>query len=877
MNNQKNDTSPFDIAVVGMSGRFPGAHSIETFWQALLAGVELTTPSVEEPSFLETSSASVSVCRRINLNNMVQDPFSFDADFFSISPSEAKLMDPQHRLALECSYNALTRANVAHVMAPDKQGEKKTPTIGLFASKYSNTYLLDRVYPAMMMQGGMSALQSQIGNDSDHLAPFIAYKLGLRGPVMSIQNACSSSLVAVHAACESLISGQCEVALVTSATISMWQNGMYEVTEGALTSSDGHCKPFSEDADGTVYSNGVCSVVLKRIDDAIQDGSEIFSVIRGSAINNDGESRLGYAAPSVAGQKVVIAKAQEVASIDSADLSFIECHGTGTSLGDKLELQSLSEAFNNSKQSSSSCYLSSVKANIGHLGVASGLAGLIKASLALHQRELPPQINCAKPMHSVGGADSRFKINSEIITFPKAERIHAGVSSFGLGGTNAHVILSNWPLVGMDAGHMDASSDEIMILPFSARTEVGLKQLLDDTALRLDMLTPLKTHDIARTLHYHREDLPFRAAAFVRQSHPFCFGAELMAQMEKGQSKTQPQLYLLFPDYEARICESNTDLLATSDLYVQAESYWRQQLGITVKIKNKRYIQAEQVARQCALAEVISANVGKIYAVTGHGLGLISAMLFSRKISGQEAISFICAMDAGQSINDLYTEISFITAQEASQSGDTKIQLILSKPEGNQEKAELYLPDLLKAVINPEAVFIEVGAHGEFTALHNDFSVSGQRLAFHAFVEDLPFGLYKLQAFLWCHGLFSLQCTVPRRGYRPVLPVPGLNSKQFEMPAINMQDMAHIRINPELPVRQHLQQLWHEIFGVEAAGDDDIIFEYGATSLTIARFVENVRRELSVQIEIADVYEMPSFADQVSFILSRREVSHEAC
>ncbi|EGQ8545500.1 hypothetical protein GOZ70_20305 [Vibrio parahaemolyticus] len=870
MNVQKFVTNPCDIAIVGMSGRFPGARSIEAFWKALLAGVELTSPSIEEYQSIETSGTSVR--RRINLNNMVQDPFSFDAAFFDISPSEAKLMDPQHRLALECSYDALTRANIAHLLAPSNQGDKEIPTIGLFASKYSNTYLLDRVYPAMIMQGGMSALQSLIGNDSDHLAPFIAYKLGLQGPVMSIQNACSSSLVSVHVACDSLISGQCDVALVTSSTISMWQNGTYEVVEGALTSSDGHCKPFSENADGTIYSNGVCSVVLKRIHDAIHDGSEILSVIRGSSINNDGVSRLGYAAPSVAGQKAVIAKAQEVAAVDGADLSFIECHGTGTSLGDKLELQSLSEAIGNSNQSSSPCYLSSVKANIGHLGVASGLAGLIKASLALDQRKLPPQINCANPVPLLGRDDSQFKINPEIITFAEGEQIYAGVSSFGLGGTNAHVILSNWSSVGMKAGHKESLVDETMILPFSARTETGLEQLLDDTVLRLEMLTPLQAQDIARILHFYREDLPFRAAAIVRQSQPFCFGDDLMAQMEKGISKTKPQLYLLFPDSESTTCMLNSELLARNDVYVQAESYWRQQLGITTKTKDKLYILAEQITRQCAIAEVISANAGKVYAVTGHGLGLISAMLFSRKISGQEGISFINALDAGQSLCDLYTEISYVVEQNTSPSSDNKIQLMLSKPESNQEYAELYLPDLLKAAINPEAVFIEVGAHGEFTALHNDFSMSGQRLAFHAFSEDLSFGLNKLQAFLWCHGLFSLQCPVPRRGYRPVLPVPRLNSKHFEMPSIDMREMSQLKTSPELPVRQHLQHLWHEVFGVEAAVDDDIIFEYGATSLTIARFVETVQRELNVQIEIADVYEMPSFARQISFISSRKGV-----
>ncbi|KZK81603.1 Phthiocerol/phenolphthiocerol synthesis polyketide synthase type I PpsE [Pseudovibrio sp. Ad46] len=867
MNDPTGDISPFDVAIVGMSGKFPGARSVEALWDALLKGVELTSPRFAPVSSTEIAHSDTPVVKRILLDNMIDDLYGFDAEFFNVSPLDAKLTDPQHRLALESCYDALTRANVPHAKSPLVMKEGDHPTIGLFASKYSNTYLLERVYPAVIQKGGMSALQSQIANDGDHLGPFIAYKLGLSGPVISVQNACSSSLVSVHLACESLISGQCDVALVTAATVSLWQNGSYDVTEGALTSNDGHCKPFSTTADGTVYTNGVCTVVLKRLEDAVSDQSDIYAVIKGSAVNNDAERRMGYAVPSVDGQKAVVSKALSTASVDSRQLDFIECHGTGTNLGDKIEVQALQDVHKMREHNSQPCYLSSVKANIGHLGVASGLAGLIKVSLSLRTSLLPPQLNCPQSLPEISNKESGFGVNQNLAELPKTRQRFAGLSSFGLGGTNAHTVLASWPPMTSDAEERPDTVGGSIILPFSARTQTGLDRLIEDIGRRLETIGPVWADDMARCLYHHREDYPVRAAVVVEHCTLLNSHDTLKDGLNFSEAKDLVEPYLLFSGSE----QAATDLLdlEVDEGYAKAIAHWKSIVSVDLRSPSLLSQRVLSVVSQCAKATRVATEVGPIAALAGDGTGWIAALLFAGVLSGDQTVEMLEGLPDKEGDIDIDGYVRSFLNVRGVRTDQGPVRVLNSLDWNGKIGVPSYLNGLIAAALNQNAIFIEVGSPGAFSEAHHDFSASGNKLAFHSFSALSGDSLERLRAFLWSNGAIKLRAPVAKSGFCPALPVPELINTHYEIPAAKILVEEIDGEDLELSLKQNLQRLWHEVFSIKAAIDDDIIFEHGATSLTIANFVETLCRELDVHLEIADIYECPSFAAQLQLIKER--------
>ena len=392
-----NPPSANAVAIVGMAGRFPGSRSVSEFWRNLRGGVEsivdLSHDELLSAGVGEKALANRSYVRRAALLPGIEE---FDADFFGFTPQAARMLDPQHRLFLQSAWHALEDAGY------DPAGGDKT--VGVFGTSSTSGYLLHNLMshydPNLVIGQGASfdMVALSLSNDKDHLATRVAYQLNLRGPALSVATACSSSLVAVHLACQSILNGECEIALAGGSSIRVPHRVGYWYEAGSMVSPTGHCRPFDIRSDGTIFGSGVGVVVLKSLQDALDDGDRIHAVIRGSALNNDGSTKMNYAAPTAAGQAEVIAEAHAVAEVDAATISYIETHGTGTPLGDPIEIEGLRQAFSFSAEDRPGpCYVGSVKSKIGHLETAAGIAGLIKTILCLKHRAIPATLHYTSP------------------------------------------------------------------------------------------------------------------------------------------------------------------------------------------------------------------------------------------------------------------------------------------------------------------------------------------------------------------------------------------------------------------------------------------------------------------------------------------------
>ncbi len=492
------------VAIVGMAGRFPGAGSIEAFWQNLRDGVEsIDFFSDEELIAAGVDAELVEDPAYVKAGGVLDGVDLFDAGYFGFSPREAEAMDPQQRLFLECAVEALEHAGL-------DPNTFRGP-IGVYAGVGVSTYLqLLEAHPEFVeLVGGLQVL---VGTNKDHLTTHVSYRLDLRGPSVVVQTACSTSLVAVCQAIQALLNYQCDAALAGGVSVAVPQREGYLYQEGGIESPDGHCRAFDARAQGTVGGNGVGIVVLKRLRDALADGDLIHAVIRGFAVNNDGAQKIGYTAPSIQGQAEVIAMAQAVGGIDADSITYVEAHGTGTSLGDPIEVAALTRPFRRSTRRTGFCAIGSVKSNIGHLDCAAGVASLIKTVLALEHGQIPPTLHFRSPNPKIDLAASPFYVNASLAQWPAgALPRRAGVSSFGIGGTNAHVVLEEAPALEPSGPSRAA---ELLVL--SARTPSALDRARQQLADHLERHPELDFADVAFTLQAGRRQLEHRLALVAR-------------------------------------------------------------------------------------------------------------------------------------------------------------------------------------------------------------------------------------------------------------------------------------------------------------------------------------------------------------------------
>lgn len=488
----KEDALENAIAIIGMSGKFPGAENVQDFWDNLCKGKEtISSFSDEELIASGLSKSQINSPNYVKSKGILNGIEFFDADFFGFNATEAQITDPQHRLFLECAWEALEHSGYCPETYPG--------SIGVFGGTGLSSYYLNNIHPNRHLRESLGDFLIHIGNDKDFLTTRVSYKLNLKGPSVAIQTACSTSLVAVCNACNYLLTYQCDMALAGGVAISVPQSNGYMYQEGMILSEDGNCRPFDADAKGTVMSNGVGIVVLKRLQDALADKDHIFAVIRGYGINNDGSRKIGYSAPSVEGQAEAIVTAISMSGIDPETITYAEAHGTGTILGDPIEIQGLVQAFNSTKKEY--CAIASVKSNIGHTVEAAGIIGLIKSVLALYHKKIPPSLHFNTPNPHIDFKETPFYVNTVLKEWECAEHPRrACISSFGIGGTNAHAILEEWS----SKDSIDSSKSTYSLV-LSARTLSALKTMASNLGQHLLDHPELSLADIAYTLRVGRK------------------------------------------------------------------------------------------------------------------------------------------------------------------------------------------------------------------------------------------------------------------------------------------------------------------------------------------------------------------------------------
>lgn len=502
------DDSAADVAVIGMACRFPGAATPSAFWELLREGREART----ELDAAELAAAGVPATLIAHPDYVKAGMFldgmeQFDAGFFGFSPLDARIMDPQHRHFLECTWEALENAGC--------DTTRSDAAVGVFAGSGHNAYLPYNLLsnPGLVAEVGFFLLR-HTGNDKDFLATRASYCFNLSGPSVNVQTACSTSLVAVHMAVQSLLNGECELAVAGGVTIELPHRRGYLYKESEILSRDGHCRPFDASAGGTVFGSGAGVLVLKRLDDALADGDHIHAVIKASAVNNDGAGKVSYLAPSVDGQAAAIQEALAIGGIEPASVSYVECHGTGTQLGDPIEVAALAQAYGRDGAEGGPRRIGSVKSNIGHLDTAAGVASLIKVILALQHRQLPATLHYQAPNPAIDFSGTGFAVNDRLGDWNGPLPLRAGVSSLGVGGTNAHVIVEEAPTRPAAA---PGRAQQLLLL--SARTQTALRGAQERLAAWLQGEgRGVELADVAYTLATGRRRFRHRGA-LVANSH----------------------------------------------------------------------------------------------------------------------------------------------------------------------------------------------------------------------------------------------------------------------------------------------------------------------------------------------------------------------
>ncbi|HWW20528.1 MAG TPA: type I polyketide synthase [Steroidobacteraceae bacterium] len=648
------DEPTTDIAIIGVAGRFPSAPNIERYWQLICQGVEgihaLTANEVARAGVSETVLRQPNYVLRGGCLDSIEE---LDAGFFSLSPREAELIEPQQRLMLELAWESLESAGI---------DVRRMPDVAVFAACSKPGYLAAGTTPFDPSWLGSTAhFQTAIATDRDYLATRVSYKLGLSGPSVTVQTACSSSLVAVHMACQSLLLGECEVALAGGVALQVPHRSGYLWQEGGYSSRDGRCRPFDAAADGTVFGSGGGVVVLRRLSEALAAADSIIAVIKGTAIGNDGSQKIGFTAPSIAGQARVIRAAQAAAGVAAQQIGYVEAHGTGTPLGDPIEVAALTQAFGQSGAATGRCAIGSVKGNIGHLDTAAGVAGLIKTALALKQGVVPPSIHYERANPAIDFASGPFYVNTRLRPW-SAELPYAGVSSFGIGGTNAHAVLGPAPSSQQCSG--PRAGPQLLVI--SARERAALQALAREyeqwlngaSAGSCEASLIAAAAAMRRTHHEYRLAVVGDTAATLAQSLRRSSQQPPLSEAAGSTARSSADAVWVFSGQGGQWIGMGRELLqaggAFSRTVEQIDARLQQLEGWSVRAvlegasgaRPLSEVQVSQVAvftLQMGLAAAWQELGLRPAAVVGHSMGEVAAAYVAGALTLQEALEVICA------------------------------------------------------------------------------------------------------------------------------------------------------------------------------------------------------------------------------------------
>lgn len=735
MSDQKLEAPALDgVAIIGMAGRFPGARNVTEFWRNQLEGIEAISQFRVDELEIANAAEIARDPRYVKARSVIDEVDMFDAEFFGIYPREAELMDPQQRLFLECCWQALEDAGYV----PDTyQGQ-----IAVYAGSSVWSYFLTRLcttpgFIEKFTSGyQVSNYVEMMGNSLDFLSTRVSYKLNLRGPSFTMLSACSTSLLAVTQACQSLLTYQSDMALAGGVSITLPQKRGYYYQEGGMVSPDGHCRAFDADAQGTVFGSGLGVVLLKRLDDAIRDGDNVHAVIRGFAVNNDGSAKVGYAAPSVEGQAGVVAMAHEAAGVEPDTIGYIEAHGTGTPLGDPIELAGLTQAFRARTERKQFCTIGTAKTNVGHLDVAAGVTGLINATNIVRDGIFPPTLHFKKPNPNFDFAGSPFRVNVEKSEWRSEGPRRAGVSSFGVGGTNAHVILEQAREVSSSR-----SSRTHHLLPLSARSPAALERAGENLAVHLESHPGIDLADVAWTLQTGRKAFDCRRAVVAESLADV---VRLLSKREPSQARAKPNadpdIYFLFPGQGSQHPNMAREIYDTEKVFRDAvdrcAAILEPHLGTDIRTllypeaKNSKQSVTETVNAQPAIF-IVEYALARLWmswgirpkAMAGHSVGEFVAACLAGVITLEDALGLVALRGR--------------MMQQIAPGGMLSVRL----PEAEVRQR---LPESLSlAAVNSPSLCVVAGALDPLAQFENDLNEAGiacRRLvtshAFHSSMMD---------------------------------------------------------------------------------------------------------------------------------------------
>ncbi|WP_368929690.1 beta-ketoacyl synthase N-terminal-like domain-containing protein [Bacillus pumilus] len=855
--------SGLEIAVVGLAGTFPGAPNVQAFWENVSQGKESVTFFTDEE--LKAAGVDETLLKRsdyVKAKPYLKHASSFDADFFGYSPREASIMDPQIRLMHECTWHALEDAGY--------EPEQYEGLIGLYAGASSNLSWMGQHMSSLAKNEDVFQIMHL--NDPS-FASRIAYKLNLKGPSVSVQTACSTSLVAIHMACQGLIGGECDLALAGGVTLHQPQITGYQYQEGMIYSPDGHCRPFDEKAKGTVFGEGAGVVALKRLKDAIEDGDFIYAVVKGSATNNDGSNKVGYTAPSVSGQASVIESALEMAETEPETISYIEAHGTGTPVGDPIEIEALTRAFQTNQQGY--CRIGSVKANIGHLDAASGVAGFIKTVMMLHHRQFAPMPHFDKPNHRISFDQTPFYVGTDKEEWKTSHLPRrAGVSAFGIGGANAHVILEE---ALPRKANSKVSSKELIVL--SARSTHDLKNVIKNLKGYVSSHPDLSLGEAAYTLQSGRKAFKYRKA-FVSSTRE-----ELLHELQLLNEETAGRESFLYKRISMKLTGYHeSGLRDYIKLYEKDPSFKIEVDRIislvqtAVPIKKDELFHPNQSSQSEVAMLIMTAAFANMLRTLGiepdgwigEGSGVWTALYAAGGLELNDAASIVYHLHDSETVNQRLASLPQRTLKQSVYSG---------------EELTTFDPPSAKGLLNMNQPVKSPMMEQESPALMIDLSMK-QGIVVEKGAEEttepLDGDMLQIAGVLWEMGV-GLALPLTEEKNRQRIPLPGY---PFQKTDFSAQTNTTAAIEPKKPQNEQrvyaslasLQKDIHDIvqthFGFDQMDDETPFFEFGATSLDISQLAAKISEHVDKQMDTVQLYRFATVASLAEYLF--KEQSEQA-
>jgi phthiocerol/phenolphthiocerol synthesis type-I polyketide synthase E len=882
-----------DIAIIGMAGRFPGAASLDQFWENLIAGVESI-------SLFSDGETIVPVGLRgradyVPARAVLEGIDLFDAWFFGYSPAEASLIDPQQRLFLECAWEAIESSGY--------DPEAYQGAIGVYAGASTNTYLLSQ-FSAEELPVVLSDFQAVLGNDKDFLATRVSYKLNLRGPSINVQTACSTSLVAVHLACQGLHLGECDMALAGGVSIRTPQRLGYLYNTGGMYSSDGHCRAFDSRANGTTPGNGVGVVLLKRRSEAETDGDLILATIKGSAINNDGSGKVGFTAPSVSGQASAVAEAMAIADVSPPDIDYIEAHGTGTPLGDPVEVAALAQVFRNSN-GNRKCVIGSVKANIGHLDAAAGIAGLIKTVLCLQHRLIPPTLHFRTLNPQIDFQGTPFVINNTPFECTSGTRLLAGVSSFGVGGTNAHVVVAEAPIEPTVA----MVGSQLILL--SARSPAQLRALMANFEAHLRKHPELNLADVAYTTQVGRRAFGHRAVLLARTLD------DAIAGFENGGS--QRVLTAVAAPARHRVAFLLTDLenlgRPISQCLYDAELAFKEAVDECAarmfnlsgkQLRDHLFQGGSLLNLEAGFARCASFTVSLALARMWIACGVRPHLILADRTGDAIAACLFGALSISDALSALSSERGIVSLRRDwdSQAGLLQVPVysvvpgeILTGSAGNREESQLGhtsggIAEGVASVDSSNTVYIGMGGEAQTSRYLGRQIDATAPLVVSSLAEDHALDalehIWLCRGRLWlvgvpvvwsqCHKANRRRVSLPTYPFDRQVCWVGPPESSLSVPDHSMSKGNGVRqARPSLrtpyqasqtTIQSRLVNLWEELLGIQGVGIHDNFFDLGGHSVVVIQLISRLEETFGVNVDPEAIFETSDIA-QLAVIVER--------